>query len=77
MWIRHSTYLFILFCSQISNTNCLVELSIHVDTILYLSLYYLVSDLIHLPNPTINTRSNEETPYHTQRKIWEAIGRQP
>jgi len=24
-----------------------------VDTILYLSLYYLVNDLVHLPNSTI------------------------
>jgi len=28
-------------------------MTITVDTILYLSLYYLVSDLVHLPNPTI------------------------
>jgi len=26
------------------------ETTIHVDTILYLSLYYLVNDLVHLPN---------------------------
>jgi hypothetical protein len=27
--------------------------TIHVDMILYLSLYYLVNDLVHLPNLTI------------------------
>jgi len=29
------------------------ETTILVDMILYLSLYYLVNDLIHLPNPHI------------------------
>jgi len=33
--------------------NCFDETKIHVDTILYLSLYYLVNDLVHLPYPTI------------------------
>jgi len=33
--------------------NCLDETTIHVDTILYLSLYYLVNNLVHLPIPTI------------------------
>jgi len=27
------------------------ETTIHVDTILYLSLYYLVNNLVHLSNP--------------------------
>jgi len=36
-----------------NNTSCLDKTIIHVDTILYLSLYYLVNDLLHLPNPTI------------------------
>jgi len=39
---------------KISNVNCLDETKIPVHTILYLSLYYLVNDLVHLPNPTIN-----------------------
>ena len=38
----------------ISNTSCLDETIIHVDTILYLSLYYLINDLVHLSNSTIN-----------------------
>jgi len=38
----------------ISNVNCLDETTIHVDMILYLSLYYLVNDLVHLPNLHIN-----------------------
>jgi len=29
------------------------ETTISIDTILYLSLYYLVNDLVHLPNSTI------------------------
>jgi len=32
-----------------SNANFLVGMTIPLDTILYLSLYYLVNDLIHLP----------------------------
>jgi hypothetical protein len=36
--------------NQLCNANCLDETTIHVDTILNLSLYYLVNDLIHLPN---------------------------
>jgi len=40
--------------TKISNTICLDETTIHVDTILYLSLYYLVNDLVHLPNLIIN-----------------------
>jgi len=32
--------------------NCLDETTIPVDMILYLSLYYLVNDLVHFPNPT-------------------------
>jgi len=39
----------------------LVEITIHVDTILYLSLYYSVKDLVHLPNPTI-TNLETNTP---------------
>ena len=39
---------------KISNANYFDETTIHVDTILYLSLYYLVNDLLHLRNPTIN-----------------------
>ena len=34
--------------TKISNANCLDERTIPVDTILYLSLYYLVNDLVHL-----------------------------
>ena len=30
------------------------ETTIIVNTLLYLSLYYLVNDLVHLPNPTIS-----------------------
>jgi len=30
--------LYLLFCFQISNVNCLDETTIHVDAILYLSL---------------------------------------
>jgi len=37
--------------------NCLDETTIHVDTILYLSLYILVNHLTHLPNPTIRISS--------------------
>jgi hypothetical protein len=37
------------YCSQISNENCLVETTIFMDMMLYLSLYYLVNDLVHLP----------------------------
>jgi len=29
-------------------------MTISMDTILYLSLYYLVNNLVHFPNPTIN-----------------------
>jgi len=29
---------------------------IHVDRILYLSPYYLINDLVHLPNPTIRLK---------------------
>jgi len=42
--------------------NCLDETTIHVDTILYLSLYYLVNDLVHFPNPTINHHKNKSEP---------------
>jgi len=35
---------------KLSNENCLDETTIYVDTILYLSLYCLVNDLVHLPN---------------------------
>jgi len=31
--------------------------TIYVDKILYLSLYYLVNDLVHLPNPTIRSEN--------------------
>jgi len=31
------------------------ETIIYVDTILYLSLYYSVNDLVHLPNPHIRS----------------------
>lgn len=34
---------------QISTLNCLVEMTNHVNTIFYLSFYYLVKDLVHLP----------------------------
>jgi len=49
LYVLFIGFYFIVFCSKISNVNCLVETEIHVDTILYLSLYYLVNDLIHLP----------------------------
>jgi len=45
--------LFVCFIALIEvgrYTNCLDETTILVDTILYLSLYYLVNDLVHLPN---------------------------
>jgi len=29
--------------------DCLVGMTISVDTLLYLLLYYLVNDLVHLP----------------------------
>jgi len=32
----------------------LTKHQINVDTIIYLSLYYLVNDLVHFPNSTIN-----------------------
>jgi len=41
---------------KISSVNCLDETTIPVDMILYLSLYYLVNDLVQLPNPTIRTK---------------------
>jgi len=48
---------------KISNANCLDEMAIHVDTILHLSLYYLVNNLVHLPNSihinTLETWSEE------------------
>jgi len=50
---------------KISKENCLDETIIHVDTILYLSLYYLVNDLVHLPNPHIkylNIEVNKNKP---------------
>ena len=34
--------------------NCLDETKILVDSIRYLSLYYLVNELVQLPNPHIN-----------------------
>jgi hypothetical protein len=37
-------------------------MTIPVDTILYLSLYYLVSDLVHLPNSTIIIQANQVEP---------------
>jgi len=39
---------------KISNASCLDETTISMDMILYLSLYYLVYDLVCLPNPTAN-----------------------
>jgi len=42
------------------NANCLDKTTIHVDMILYLSLYYLVNDLVHLPNSHINKQLNKE-----------------
>jgi len=39
--------------TKISYANCLDEKTILVDMILYLSLYYIVNDLVHLPNPYI------------------------
>jgi hypothetical protein len=39
---------------KISNASCLDETIILVDMILCLSLYYLVNDLVHLSNLTIN-----------------------
>jgi len=47
-----SNHLTLLFYRKlkISNANCLNEMTILVDTILYLSLYYLVNDLVHLPD---------------------------
>jgi len=39
--------------TKISNEYCLDETTISVDTILYLSIYYLVNDLVHLSYPTI------------------------
>ncbi|AES78293.1 hypothetical protein MTR_7g026940 [Medicago truncatula] len=44
---------YIVKLTKISNANCLDETTIHVDMILYLSLYYLVNDLVHFPYPTI------------------------
>jgi len=35
--------------TKISNVNCSGETTIPVDMIIYLSLYYLVDDLVHLP----------------------------
>jgi hypothetical protein len=34
--------------------SCLDKTTITVDTILYLSLYYLVKNFLQLPNPTIS-----------------------
>jgi len=34
--------------------NCLDETTISGDTTLYLSRYYLVNNLVHLPNPHIS-----------------------
>jgi len=39
-------------CSQISNVNCLVDNPCGYD--IYLPLYYLVNDFVHLSNPTIS-----------------------
>ena len=50
--------LFILFYfSQIINADCMIGTTINVDTILYLLLYYLVNDLVHLP------KSDNQTSY--------------
>jgi len=46
-------YLLYRQLTKISNASCLDETTILVDTILYLSLNYLVKDLVHLPYPTI------------------------
>jgi len=42
--------------TKINNTNYLDETTIPMDLILYLSLYYLVNDLVHLPNLTITNQ---------------------
>jgi len=39
-------------------------MTIHVDMILYLSLYYLVNDLVHLPNPTMTLPHPLRTDVH-------------
>jgi len=59
--------------------NCLDETTIHVDMILYLSLYYLVNDLVHLSNLLIRNynemlwkqnrdRKNKKKLYHKNTK---------
>jgi len=48
------TFIFyIVKLTKISNASCLDKMTIPVGTILYLSLYYLVDDLVHWPNPHI------------------------
>jgi len=50
---------YIVKLTKISNASCLdrTTILVVVDTILYLSLYYLVNNLVHLPNPHITCRT--------------------
>jgi len=41
--------------------NCLDETTIHVNMILYLSLYYFVNELVHLPNSIINKQVPQDS----------------
>jgi len=67
---------------KISNASCLEETTIHVDTILYLSLYYLVNDLVHLPNPSIKGRMRQPFlcvfssfwPFFTRSSVLQCLG---
>ena len=50
MLLSNPYLLLYLSTYKISNTDCLDETTIPVDMIRYLSLYYLINDLVHLPN---------------------------
>ena len=59
--------------TKISNANCLDETTIIVDTILYLSFYNLVNDLVHLPYLTIKehvTENNYDRGTCNIKRLW-------
>jgi hypothetical protein len=62
----YSLSFIILSTYKISNANGLDEMTIPVDTILYLSLYYSVSDLVHWPNLHIKYQPSTFTISHSE-----------
>jgi len=63
--IKIATYLLYRQLTKIRNAIFLDETTIPMNTILYLSLYYLVNDLIHFPYPTITLSS-----IHAKNSNW-------